>query len=470
MITSHDPELDNKRPLLWRDLAKHIPGRSNKDCRKRWWNSLAGSTSKGAWTPEEDRQLIEAVEKYGTNWTKVAAAVGTRCGDQCSGHWRHVLNPNINYCDWTEEEDEQLLNAVRVYGTNWSTIAAFHTPQRTTLALKNQYWKLRQRMQNTSKVSTTKSSTQTSSPKIEKATTAAGKTGDTSCSSEDEADGDENDPSQPIGFSSHEDDSEAEAQILGMSAQHINVGIDDHAVSSSWMHHWTETPTSQACVVPNSIATPLGPLWAEYQQEMPSTIKGFTTCEMGTDSWINGLDGLDMIRDDSTTPLCPKDNTLQVVAIEAQDHTYSRPTAGSESHAPSTNAESGVEKLYYADLDGIFEQCCPTTNAAHTGNAISTAQSALFPSNMNMLTPRPSVDAATTNNSTITTPLIDPRLSANPDEKSSTLRPMTEMPSHSVSMNFSCTTAQLGDIMSLLASAGLPVNMKIDTRNKDEQD
>ena len=98
------PELDNKRPLLWRELAKQIPGRSNKDCRKRWWNSLAGSTAKGAWSPEEDRRLIEAVEKYGTNWMKVAGAVGTRCGDQCSGHWRHVLNPNINYCDWTTEE------------------------------------------------------------------------------------------------------------------------------------------------------------------------------------------------------------------------------------------------------------------------------------------------------------------------------------------------------------------------------
>lgn len=97
-------ELDSKRPLLWRELAKHIPGRSNKDCRKRWWNSLAGSTAKGAWSPEEDKRLIEAVEKYGTDWIKVAGAVGTRCSDQCSGHWRHVLNPNINYCDWTPEE------------------------------------------------------------------------------------------------------------------------------------------------------------------------------------------------------------------------------------------------------------------------------------------------------------------------------------------------------------------------------
>ncbi|KFA67841.1 hypothetical protein S40285_08747 [Stachybotrys chlorohalonatus IBT 40285] len=97
-------ELSNNRPLLWRELAKRIPDRSNKDCRKRWWNSLAGGTVKGAWSPEEDKRLTEAVEKYGTNWPQVAAAVGTRCGDQCSSHWRQVLNPNINCCDWTATE------------------------------------------------------------------------------------------------------------------------------------------------------------------------------------------------------------------------------------------------------------------------------------------------------------------------------------------------------------------------------
>ncbi|KAK8115342.1 hypothetical protein PG999_007411 [Apiospora kogelbergensis] len=104
---------------------------------------LSGGTVKGPWTPEEDRRLCEAVAKYKTNWVKIAAFVGSRCGDQCSSHWRQALNPSINYCDWTKEEDEQLLQAVRHHGTNWSTIATFHTPERTTLALKNRYWKLR---------------------------------------------------------------------------------------------------------------------------------------------------------------------------------------------------------------------------------------------------------------------------------------------------------------------------------------
>lgn len=93
-----------QRPLLWRELAKAVPGRSNKDCRRRWWNSLAEGNAKGPWAEEEDERLIVAVQKYGTNWTRVAQEVGSRGSDQCSSHWSHVLDPNINYCDWTDEE------------------------------------------------------------------------------------------------------------------------------------------------------------------------------------------------------------------------------------------------------------------------------------------------------------------------------------------------------------------------------
>ena len=74
-----------------------------------------------------------------------------------------MLDPNINYCDWTAEEvepksqvqvqscsvvtdgsqDANLLHAVLTYGTNWATIACSHRPKRTTLALRNRYSTLR---------------------------------------------------------------------------------------------------------------------------------------------------------------------------------------------------------------------------------------------------------------------------------------------------------------------------------------
>jgi hypothetical protein len=45
-------------------------------------------------------------------------------------------------------QDAHLLFAVITHGTNWATIAASHTPNRTTLALKNRYWTLRLKHNN----------------------------------------------------------------------------------------------------------------------------------------------------------------------------------------------------------------------------------------------------------------------------------------------------------------------------------
>ncbi|KAH7313946.1 hypothetical protein B0I35DRAFT_436150 [Stachybotrys elegans] len=149
--------LAQSRPLLWRELAMLVPGRSNKDCRRRWWNTLAEHTMKGPWSREEDERLMKAVQKYGPSWAQVASDVRSRNADQCSSHWSQVLDPNINYCDWTPEEDESLLHAVLTHGTNWKTIAGHHVPKRNTLALKNRYSTLRSRHKNAKTITTTNS-------------------------------------------------------------------------------------------------------------------------------------------------------------------------------------------------------------------------------------------------------------------------------------------------------------------------
>ncbi|KAK4233882.1 hypothetical protein C8A03DRAFT_38371 [Achaetomium macrosporum] len=143
--------LTQSRPLLWRELAKSVPGRSNKDCRRRWWNSLVAGTTKGPWSGEEDERLIEAVQEFGFAWTQVAKTVMTRNADQCASHWSQVLDPGINHCDWTPTEDARLLHEVLTHGTNWATIAISHTPKRTTLALKNRYSALRLCAQHSAK-------------------------------------------------------------------------------------------------------------------------------------------------------------------------------------------------------------------------------------------------------------------------------------------------------------------------------
>jgi hypothetical protein len=46
-------------------IATKLPGRTNKDCRKRWHNSVAGGLKKGQWSKGEDAQLSRGVERFG---------------------------------------------------------------------------------------------------------------------------------------------------------------------------------------------------------------------------------------------------------------------------------------------------------------------------------------------------------------------------------------------------------------------
>ena len=48
----------------WNDAAALLPGRTNKDCRKRW-HKVRQDIRKGAWMPEEDEKLQQAVTQIG---------------------------------------------------------------------------------------------------------------------------------------------------------------------------------------------------------------------------------------------------------------------------------------------------------------------------------------------------------------------------------------------------------------------
>jgi len=43
----------------WTLVASHLTGRTGKQCRERWHNHLDCDIRKDAWSPDEDRMLIE---------------------------------------------------------------------------------------------------------------------------------------------------------------------------------------------------------------------------------------------------------------------------------------------------------------------------------------------------------------------------------------------------------------------------
>ncbi|KAG6840891.1 hypothetical protein C0991_003415 [Blastosporella zonata] len=136
-VEREDPE--NANPSKWHAIAKHVPNRTNKDCRKRWFAKMASDVVKGGWAPDEDEKLVKGIEKYGTRWSLVASIVQTRNSDQCAKRWTDTLNPAIDRTTWTPEADELLLQAVNEHGKVWTKIVKTYFPGRTGLSAKNRY-------------------------------------------------------------------------------------------------------------------------------------------------------------------------------------------------------------------------------------------------------------------------------------------------------------------------------------------
>jgi Myb-like DNA-binding domain len=48
----------------WNRIAAKLPGRTNKDCRKRW-SKIPDHINKGVWSNAEDQRLKSGVKTFG---------------------------------------------------------------------------------------------------------------------------------------------------------------------------------------------------------------------------------------------------------------------------------------------------------------------------------------------------------------------------------------------------------------------
>ncbi|KAJ1555472.1 hypothetical protein HK096_005095 [Nowakowskiella sp. JEL0078] len=77
----------------WTEIAKIIKTRTPDACRKRWEKVLDPTIRKGPWTNVEDSMLISLVENFGKGrWTRIATQITGRTDKQCRQRWFEKLS------------------------------------------------------------------------------------------------------------------------------------------------------------------------------------------------------------------------------------------------------------------------------------------------------------------------------------------------------------------------------------------
>lgn len=142
------------RERVHRQTRTQTATRTPSDARNRRRSSLKAKKDrsmmkknvikKGRWSADEDEKLLElvrlqlnqAVEEI--SWDQVEEGFKTRSKKQCRERWLSQLDPTLKKTEWTEEEDQLLLQLADQLTKKWAEIAR-RIPGRTENMVKNRW-------------------------------------------------------------------------------------------------------------------------------------------------------------------------------------------------------------------------------------------------------------------------------------------------------------------------------------------